>query len=78
MKATYESKDQNWTDEQTIYWFYVEGEGADIDDGLLGVVEGRNAGIVDDEGAPMEGTYCEHTIRTIRGALIVTNEMRAE
>ena len=77
MKATYESKDQNWTDEQTIYWFDVVGDGSFIHGGKFGVVEGQNAGIVDDEGAPIEGMFYEHTIRAaLNGA--VTDEMRAE
>ena len=75
MKATYESKDQNYTDEQTIYWFDVVDDGSFIHGGKFGVVEGQNAGIVDDEGAPIEGMFYQHTIRAaLNGA--VTDEMR--
>ena len=78
MKATFEGKDQNWTDEQTIYWFYVEGEGADIDDyGLFGVVEGMDAGIVDDDGRPIEGMYFQDGIELLLKNA-VTDQMRAE
>ena len=70
MKATYESKDQNWTDEQTIYWFDVVGDGSFIHGGKFGVVEGYNAGIVDDESL-----FYQHTIQAaLNGA--VTDEMR--
>ena len=41
MKATYESKDQNYTDEQTIYWFDVVGNGSFIHGGKFGVVKDK-------------------------------------
>lgn len=65
----YVGKDQNWTDEQTIYWFGTE-------EGKFGVVEGRGAGIVDDECAPITGMWFE---REVTAALenAVTDEMRS-
>lgn len=68
------SKDQNWQDGTTIYWFQIEGE-------VFGVVEGGSEGtstIVDSEGMPLEGGgYREIAVRkALDGA--VTDELRAE
>lgn len=68
--ATYNGKDQNWTDGSTTYWFEVDGE-------QYGVVEGNGAGIVDCGGYPIDGMGDEPQIRrALDGA--VTDEMRAE
>ena len=84
MKATFEGKDQNWTDQQTIYWFSVEVEHVDREgrldfdeEGLYGVVEGRNPGIVDDRGEPLEVMYFQDEIELLLKNA-VTDQMRAE
>ncbi|MCR0998685.1 hypothetical protein [Serratia rubidaea] len=50
INATYISKDQNWNDGTTIYWFDVNGE-------TYGVVHGGeswNSSVVDCDGAPSD------------------------
>ena len=77
IKATYHAADQNFADETTIYWFEVEGldvEGFEFD-GLYGVVEGRNAGIVHDDGAPVLNDYVRDAVER---AAEITDEIRAD
>lgn len=75
--ATYHTKDQNWTNGSTTYWFEVTGLSFDgwEYDGLYGVVEGRNAGIVHDNGEPVWVDWIKDAVRE---SAIVTAEMRAE
>ena len=49
MKATYTTKDQNWNDETTTYWFDVDGE-------TYGVVDAGHDGksVVDCDGVPSD------------------------
>lgn len=47
MKATYLTKDQNWQNESTTYWF-------DMDSEMYGIVEGEGAGAVDCDGCPID------------------------
>ncbi|BEO75158.1 MULTISPECIES: hypothetical protein [Serratia] len=66
IKATYISKDQNWNDGTTTYWFDVNGE-------TFGVVHGGeswNAKVVDCDGAPSD----QYTVDQFN----VTEEMIAE
>lgn len=67
--ATYHTKDQNWTNGSTTYWFDMDGE-------LYGVVEGEGAGVVDSDGHPID--YNGDLRRSVERACIVTDAMRAE
>lgn len=73
--ATYNSKDQNWQDGYTVYWFDVENEDGEIE--VFGISE-------DDEGArPVDADNCPIDYndlladRVLRNC-IVTDDMRAE
>ena len=70
-KANYLSKDQNWQDETTIYWFECSGEF----EGLYGVAEScGELSIVDNECVPLdEGNY---DYRKLSDVLIVSDMMR--
>jgi len=72
--ATFEEKDQNRMNGSTTYWFELSN--ADYLDGTYGVVEGRNEGIVDDEGLPIDQDSAEGVF--IRMHCQVTDEMRSE
>ncbi|WBW63310.1 hypothetical protein [Klebsiella electrica] len=50
IKATYLSKDQNWTDGTTVYWFDVNGETF----GVLHGGESWNSTVVDCDGVPSD------------------------
>ena len=66
--VTYLSKDQNWADESTTYWFDIDGE-------TWGVVEScGESSIVDCDGCP------DNQSTEIESALLgaVTDEMRME
>ena len=66
--VTYLSKDQNWADESTTYWFDIDGE-------TWGVVEScGESSIVDCDGYP--GNESTEIERALTGA--VTDEMRME
>lgn len=69
--AEYTGKDQNWQDEQTTYWFDIDGD-------VYGVVESdSDSKIVDVDGCPIDGMGGEQEIRSaLENA--VTDEMRAE
>lgn len=69
--VNYTGKDQNWQDEQTTYWFDVEGD-------VYGVVEGcTDCSIVDVDGCPISGNGNESQITSLL-ADAVTDEMRAD
>jgi len=80
--AIYISKDQNWQDEETVYWFQIEGEdygtGAIFRGETFGVVESAGDTIfVDSEGYPIDGNGNEVAVRSaLEGA--VTDAMWAE
>lgn len=82
MDSKFLSKDQNWQNEETVYWFQIEGEdygtGVSFDGETFGVVESAGTTtIVDGEGTPLEGDYREIAVRkALDGA--VTDELRAE
>lgn len=67
--ATYHSKDQNWMNGSTTYWFEIDGE-------LYGIVEGEDDGVVDSDSSPMD--YNDSLRNTVERACVVTDEMRAE
>ena len=67
--SKYISKDQNWANESTTYWF--EFDGAEV-----GVVEsGSETYPVDHNSQPIENENLE---AQIMAACVVTDEMRAE
>lgn len=66
--ATYSSKDQNWQDEMTIYWFELDGETFGIGETGMEVVA------LDCDGAPID--YNENLARRVKENCIVTDEMR--
>jgi len=73
-EATFQSKDQNWTDEKTTYWFAVELADESM---ILGVVEQGNSEpkIVDEDGAPIDGAWFEGQVSFLPE--LVTDEVRA-
>ena len=74
IKATFISKDQNFQDEQTIYWFNVEGTKNNDEDGVWGVFQsGGETGLVDCDGCPCN-TDDSHIAEVFR-ACDVTEEM---
>lgn len=77
MKATFNSKDNNWANGSTTYWFDVEYYASDDDHSLmLGVVESGcdNAVIVDDESCPIIGSSFECYVSDLVDC--VTDEIR--
>lgn len=67
----YVGKDQNWQDQQTIYWF-------ETNRGKFGVVEGGDINrFVDDEGCSIRGRGDSYIIVGILHDA-VTDEMRAD
>lgn len=67
--ATYMSKDQNWQNESTTYWFDVVGE-------IYGVVESGQGGIVVNcDGCPVN-TDDNKNARLRPLINLVTDEMR--
>ena len=80
-KATYTSKDQNWQDEATIYWFQIDGHdhnsGLSFDDDQYGICEsGPGADVVDSDGAPVD--YNESLKLCVQRLCVVTDDMRAD
>jgi len=78
--ATYMSKDNNWANESTTYWFELNGE----DDGtsyqfasdVYGVAEsGGESSFLDCDGAPL--TEGDHEWIAVNNVVAVTDEMRA-
>ena len=77
MKIKYLTKDQNWQDETTIYWFRLDGfgTGAVFENDTYGVAEtGSDTYIVDADGTPIP--YGDYDEIAVRKYCIVTNEMR--
>jgi hypothetical protein len=77
MKVEFKSKDQNWEQEATIYWFELTGSdfGTEFDADMFGVSEsGGESRILDCEGAIIKvGDSVE---KAVKRHCIVTNEMR--
>ena len=81
MIATYTSKDQNWQDETTIYWFEISGvdigTGASLDAQVFGIAEsGGDDTVVDCDGSPC--TEGDAVTIAVRKVAIVTDDMRME
>ena len=79
MKIEYMTKDQNWQNETTIYWFELTGtdygSGIEFDGHKLGVAEiGSDTYIVDADGTPIPYRDCDEI--ALRKHLVVTDEMR--
>ncbi|MCP4282817.1 MAG: hypothetical protein GY776_22835, partial [Alteromonas sp.] len=73
------SKDQNWNDGSTTYWFNVNGEcgafGIDFDNETYGIAEsGGESKLLDCDGCPMNEGDGESI--AVIGLLVVTDEMR--
>jgi hypothetical protein len=67
--ATFTSKDNNWQEEATIYWFDMDGE-------QFGIREcGIETTVLDSDGAPVD--YNEALRSRVQRTCIVTDEMRA-
>ena len=78
--ATFSSKDQNWAEEATTYWFTVTGSdynsGIEFD-GVYGVREsGGESIVVDSDGVPLD--YNDSTLNAINRLCVVTDAMRKE
>lgn len=70
-KMKYKTKDQNWADQTTTYWFENE------DGEMFGIVEGgHDSDVIDCDGMPID--YNEQLKNTVKEQCIVTEEMRAE
>lgn len=81
VKTQYDSKDQDWMDGLTVYWFTLTGTeygtGWEFENDQFGVVEsGDDTTIVDCDGAPL--TEGDHQAIAVRNSVSVTNAMRAE
>ena len=79
--ATYTSKDQNWQDEQTIYWFEISGDdsgtGGSFEDQVFGIAEsGGDDAVVDCDGCLC--TEGDAVTIAVRRVAIVTDDMREE
>ena len=74
--AEFIEKDQQWQEESTTYWFEVDGldnpEGFDYN-GIYGVVEGRNAGVVHEDSDPVLNDWIRDQVKR---HCIITDEMR--
>jgi hypothetical protein len=72
---TFISADQSWQEESTIYWFEVKNCHYLCYVETIGVVEGRNAGLVWDDGDPIpQGETRDHLERRLE----VTDEIRRQ
>lgn len=78
--AQFISKDQNWQDESTIYWFKLDG--ADhgtshtFDGAVFGIWEsGPTAAVLDADGCPL--TEGDGITIAVRRACVVTDELRS-
>lgn len=81
MKVEFKSKDQNWQQESTTYWFELtgsdEGTGREFDGDVFGVVEsGKDSKIVDCDGCPLTAGDAQEI--AVKRHAAVTAEMRAE
>lgn len=73
MKATYISKDQNFQDETTIYWFDVEFSMYPEGSGTYGVFHNHEKGLLDCDGAPLN--MSDPVPAAIFDACVITDEM---
>jgi len=72
--AKYLSKDQEWSNETTTYWFLIEGD-SDLSGKVFGVAEsGPTSAVLDSDGAPLD--YSEHDLNRVTKYCVVTDEMR--
>jgi hypothetical protein len=81
MQVTFKSKDQNWQEESTTYWFELTGvdvgTGREFDAELFGVCEsGADSKILDCDGCPM--TVGDAVQIAAKRHCDVTAEMRGE
>lgn len=79
MKASFTSKDNNWQNGSTTYWFDVEFYAKGQDHNVsLGVVESGcdETKIVDDESCPIEGSWFECYVTDLTES--VTDELRLD
>ncbi len=84
--ATFTSADQNWQDENTIYWFELEGEaygtgvtfGEEPHGTTFGVVESNGSieGYVDEEGYPL--TEGDRITLAVSKTIELTDDIRRE
>jgi hypothetical protein len=78
--ATFTSKDQNWIEESTVYWFSLEGDdhnsGKNFEGDVFGVREcGPDSQIVDSDGATVN--YNDSLRNCVQRLCVVTDAMRA-
>lgn len=81
MQVQFISKDQDWSNESTTYWFKLEGQDygtqIEFDGDVFGVVEsGPDSSIVDCDGAPL--TRGDGIEIAARRYCIVTDGLRAQ
>jgi len=82
--ATFNSKDQDWNNGSTTYWFEISGtdygtgtDFAEFEGELFGVCEsGSEVKILDNDGAPL--TAGDRLTIAATNCARVTDEMRAE
>ena len=79
-QATYISKDQNWQDETTTYWFELTGTdygtGYEFNGEKYGVVEDDSMDYVDEDGTPIN--WSDNRGVAVRNTVYVTDEIRAQ
>jgi|GEM_PF-2004753 len=82
VETLYLNADQNWQDEQTTYWFSLDGTdygtGYKFDSEVYGIVESgvENSVIVDEDGNPL--TEGDHRTIAVRNNVAVTDDIRAD
>lgn len=77
--STFSSKDQDWAEEATVYWFTLNGSdynsGVKFDNTTFGVREsGAESLVVDCDGVPVN--YNANTARAVSRLCVVTDKMR--
>jgi len=77
--AKFISKDQNWQEESTTYWFQItglhEGTGRKFDGETFGICEsGSGSRVLDCDGCPI--TFGDGEEIAVRNTAIITDEMR--
>ena len=76
ISAKFISKDQNVQDEQTIYWFDVEGTKNNEEDGVWGVYHtGDESGLLDCDGCPCN-TDDSHIAEVFRACVVTERLLR--
>jgi hypothetical protein len=82
--AAFNSKDQDWNNESTTYWFEISGTdygtGVDFEEyagELFGICEsGPEMKVLDNDGAPLTGS--DALAIAVTSCAMVTDGMRAE